>query len=391
MADFYSGVYYPVRAFLSGGNPHNRDWFLATYPLVDGYPPYLPINLLVHLPFGLLPPGPAAVAYFALNVLLTLLLAYLSLRLVGVATGGTAVVWLAAGILLTRPGHWNLILGQRAAELAVATYAALYFAGRTPVASAVALTLSLIKPTYGLPLALLMFARGFRREAGLGLGLGALVNLPLILLLSAREGGLGAFVATLLKGYHAWQGVGDVSPASSNVRVDATSTLSRLLGHPLPDTAQLGVTLGILVLAALVLRPRAANGVAEGDSTTVGIICLAVLLTGHHVGYDCLLLVAPCVALLLRPADRPEGRPQARWLFIALFAVPALNWASTQSVLEAWRPSPMSWLIVTSVNGVCVALLFALYLWQGVRDARRPPPPVGTPPFRTPAVAAPRQ
>lgn len=367
MADFYSGLYYPVRAFLAGANPHNREWFLATYPVRDGYPPYLPLNLLLHLPFGALPPGSAAIAFLILNVALTIALAFLSLRLAGVVASPRAVILLAGAILLTRPGHWNLIQGQRAAELAVMSYGAVYLADRSPRFGALALAASLIKPTYGLPLALLMFARGYRRVVVLGLAIGAAVNLPLVMLLASWEGGTRPFLTSLITGYQAWQNVGEVGPASSPHRVDAVSTISRFLGAPLTDWAQIAVPLLILVVAALVLRRRDSRGSSPLSSVDLGIMFLAVLLSSHHVGYDLLLLTSPFVALLVRPEPPMARWAPARWLLVGLFAVPALNWASTHAVLAAWQPSRTAWLIVTSANGLCLALLFVAYLRYGLR------------------------
>jgi hypothetical protein len=201
--DFFSEVYYPVRASLSGSNPHDREWFLATYPVTDGYPPYLPINLLIPLPFGALPAGGASLAYFVANVGLTIALAYLSLRLADLPVGYRAVALLAAAILLTRPGHRNLILGQRAAELAVASCGRPLL--RWPRASPERrgtrreLDKAHLRPT----LALLMFARGYRQAVVLGLAGGAAVNLPLVMLLAAREDGVRPFLTTVLSGYHA--------------------------------------------------------------------------------------------------------------------------------------------------------------------------------------------
>jgi hypothetical protein len=213
-----------------------------------------------------------------------------------------------------------------------------------------------------------MFARGFRRAALIGLGMGVVVNLPLVMILAAHEGGVRPFLANMLAGYHAWQRVQDVSPASSNVRVDAASTISRFLGQPLSDSAQIGMTVAILLLAAIVLWRRSSGTGSRPAQVDIAIICLAVLLTGHHVGYDLLLLTCPVVALLWRPEAVVARSGLRRWLLLALFAVPGLNWASTQAVLDAWRPPPPVWLIVTSVNGVCVSLLFLAYLYVGIRD-----------------------
>ena len=73
MNDFYSSVYYPVVAFLNGENPHDRLRLKALYPEVEEYPPYLPLNLVLYLPFGLLPSKVAAIAYFLFSTLVTLL------------------------------------------------------------------------------------------------------------------------------------------------------------------------------------------------------------------------------------------------------------------------------------------------------------------------------
>jgi hypothetical protein len=55
----------------------------------------------------------------------------------------------------SRPGQWNLLLGQPALELTLPTYAALYNARRAPGLSGLALAISMYKPTFGIPLAVL--------------------------------------------------------------------------------------------------------------------------------------------------------------------------------------------------------------------------------------------
>lgn len=163
MTDFYSGGYYPVRALLDGENPYDRARFLELYPVADGFPPYLPVTLALHLPFGLLPRAPAAAAYFATTIALTLVLAWSALRLGG--GGGreinVAAVLLAAAIILaTRPGHWNLMAGQRTLLYVLGTCAAVRFLRERPLLARLGLALAMIKPTFGVPLAILMLAAG---------------------------------------------------------------------------------------------------------------------------------------------------------------------------------------------------------------------------------------
>jgi hypothetical protein len=78
-----------------------------------------------------------------------------------------------------------------------------------------------------------------------------------------------------------------------------------------------------------------------------------------------------------------ESRWPARWLLAGLFAVPALNWASTQAVLAAWQPSPNAWLAITSANGACVTILFLTYLWYGLRVEPLPAKARSTEPSRS--------
>src|SRR5262249_57464168 len=68
---------------------------------------------------------------------------------------------LTAVLLLSRPGQMNLLLGQVSAQVAIGAYVALRWARTRPVLASLALALSTLKPTYGVPLAALMlFGRG---------------------------------------------------------------------------------------------------------------------------------------------------------------------------------------------------------------------------------------
>jgi hypothetical protein len=367
MLDFHSGVYYPVRALLSGENPYDRERFLSLYPVSDGFPPYPPFTLLLHLPFGLLPRATADVLYAVFTVVLMLLLAWLALRATQRNPTMAAVFMLASVLLLTRPGHWNLVLGQRAAELVLGSYLALLSAPHRPWLSGAGLTLAMLKPTWGIPLMLLMLARGDRRPVALGVLLSFAVNLPLLALIVSRAGGVHPFVDRLFKGYRDWQAVRDVSPATSSVRIDAATSVSRFLGHPLDDVSQILLTLLVITCAAVAvhwLRNDRAPGVHD---LVIGIICTAVLLCGHHVGYDFLLLTVPMLVVLFHGLPTSETR-WGRWLFIGLFTIPAVNWVATESVLAALQPGRVLWLIIASLNGGALIALFCGYLWLAARQ-----------------------
>jgi hypothetical protein len=370
MGDFYTAAYYPVRALLEGNDPHDAARYLALYPVHYSYPPYAPSNLIFHLPFGLVPPMPAAIAYFGLSCLLSLGLAHLAFRVAGVRPLVHRVLLLAGGVLLSRPGHWTLLLGQSAMLLTCATYFALLKGRDSPRAAGLALAVTLLKPTFGIPLALLLWAWGRYRAAIIGIGIGALVNLPVAGILAAREGGVGQFLRVVLTGYAEWQARSGVDPATSYNRIDAVSLVSRIVGTPLSNAEQALLAGSLLMAAAIVLHLLAKQESPPARSVAVGIICVATLLIGFHRGYDLVLLTAPFAALLTDLLPIPKGG-MLRKLGLAACIVPAINWLPSESVMNAWNPSHTPWVIISSINSVCLAVLFLGYLGLGLQLSLR--------------------
>src|SRR5262249_1243819 len=111
MNDFFGAVYYPVVAFLNGENPYDTERFLALYPVIEPFPLNLPAVLLVHLPIGLLPAQTASIAYFVLTIALTFLLVFVCLCWNNLKITLADVLFIGGLLLLSRPGHGNLLLG----------------------------------------------------------------------------------------------------------------------------------------------------------------------------------------------------------------------------------------------------------------------------------------
>ena len=370
LTDFYTAAYYPVQAVLEGENPHNRDRFLARYPITDPYPPYAPTNLVLHLPFSLLAPGTAGSVYFVLNALVTLMMAALAFRLADIPPTPARIVLVAALVLLSRPGHWTLLLGQGALFLTAATYYAL-LPGGSPLRSSLGLSVTLIKPTWGIPLAMLMLAWGRGRAVALAASIAVALNAPLVALLAAPEGGVRPFVETLVAGHRAWQALPDVNPATSPTRVDATSSISRLLGTPLSEPAQALLALLLLGSAIWAVWRLGKRSDAAARDCAVGLVCFTTTLIGYHRGYDLVLLTAPFLTLAARGLPG-WSTPGLRWIAMGCFVVPAINWVATESVLNAWQPTGGLWLIVTSASGLCLLALFGIYLGSVLRHELRP-------------------
>ena len=85
---FRDAVYYPVVAFLDGRNPYDQDAQARTYPVGQSFPLYLPLTLVAHLPFGLLPHAKAGALYFIVTIALTTAVAWLAIGGAGVPASG---------------------------------------------------------------------------------------------------------------------------------------------------------------------------------------------------------------------------------------------------------------------------------------------------------------
>jgi hypothetical protein len=367
MNDFKTAIYCPVAIFLDGGNPYDRTQFLRFCPVQNVFPLYLPVTLILHAPLGALPIQVATLLYFCLTVGLSALIVFLALRASGGAAPRGAVLLGTGLLLLSRPGQWNLLLGQPALELVLATYLALYWARRAPGLSAVALAVCLYKPTFGIPLALLMVVRGDVRPVLVGVAVAALANALPLLVLAQRAGGLETFGQNLLRSQQAWETV--VDPSTQVYGVDTPALLSRLVGRRLASAEYLVVSLAVLGAAAAALVRLRRSRDERADQLAMAVVCLGILLSVHHQTYDLVLLIAPVIALArsyLPPAFLTRGR---RTGLLVLFLALALNYVTTQSVLQRLQHSGGLWLLLASLNGAFLLSIFLVYVTPLLRRA----------------------
>lgn len=381
MNDFALNVYYPSRALLDRVNPYDQATYLARYPVDSAFPPYLPVTLLLHLPFACLPFHEAALAYLCVSVALVTLLAWISLRFCGRRSGLPMALATAALIVLSRPGRQLLVLGQPAIEFILATYLALYYARRFPLASGLGLALSLSKPTFGLPLGALMLARRTNKTAvTFGAAFTVLLNLPVLAMLAFRAGSVSALWHTLVAALHANQGDPSflvVNPATSSLRVDMSSLLSRVVGHALDGAAQGAVMLAVLTGAAFAIRRSETSPDDRRIRAADSILCIAALLSIYHQAYDLVLLTMPFAALAARRLPPVFNANHFRLPLLGLYTVLAANYAASYSVLSKLHLVPVSgeptsptgglWLLLVSVNGLALLSAYGLYLFGALR------------------------
>jgi hypothetical protein len=368
MQDFRDATYFPVREFLAGGDPYQPDVMLATWPVRQTFNLYQPYHLALHLPFGLGSYTAGAMAFALVSLALLVLLAVLAARELRrwvplPVLAGTAVI--AALLLSSQLGKAQLYLGQINPLVAVGAAAALILCRSHPAWAAVALGVAWIKPQFGLPLALLLAARGSWRVALGGTGVAALASLPVVGLLIARDGGLGGFLDVISANLAHAQGTtyGAVdSPVAE--RVDVAAVVFRVTGFAPSEALTLVAVLGISAYVARRL---------DRDEPV-----LADLLTG----------LAVVVALVHQPGDvliaLPAAAGAAGWWWVhrgergavlvpvalGLMAVPYAHLFVIDSAIR----SAFGERVAVTVDGAALVACWALLVAFAVVRTRRPAP-----------------
>lgn len=368
-----------MRAVLDGANPYDVRRYVAAYPVGQTFPPYSPLLLVVHAPLGALPAGVAQTAYLALNILLALGLAYASLQLTGGASLSQTLL-LAGVVLLSRPGQFNVLVGQPTLLLVAGVYLALFWAQRRPGVAAVGLALTSMKPTYAVPLGLLMLARGDWRPLLIGGGLAvagaALGAIGPVL----AAGGPGAFAALLPANYAAFAIESSADPSVSLHRVDAGVIVSRLLGRAAGTALETVLFLAIVGIGALALRRSARDDLG----LSAGVACSTILACVYHASYDLVLLVLPAVALL-RAASPAWLRPTwLRALLGLVYGGLATNYLASENAARLLDFGGALRALVGTLNSVGVMVLFATYCSVALRGG-------ASAPARLPGVSASRR
>jgi hypothetical protein len=290
------------------------------------------------------------------------LLAWMGLRFAGQRTEPAAVIGLAALVLISRPGHMNLLIGQVTMTVVVASIVALHFARSRPWLAGIALAVTTLKPTYGAPLVLLMLFRRDWRAAAIGIAVGAAGALTGIAVIALNNGGIVEVLTAIPVNYAEFQSHGGVDLSTSWARIDGFATLTRCLGYEPGTAVYLAVSLGVLGLAGAVVW-RLARMADDHDAAGISavVICLAILTCCYHQAYDVLLLIVPAVAIAAAPAGSWSGvSTRLRWVVLGLLAVPLVNYAATRSIIDRLDLTGTAWTLVTALNGL--ALLAALLL-----------------------------
>jgi hypothetical protein len=365
MSAFRDATYFPVVAFLEGNNPYDVAHYMKTYPVGDVFPPYLPMTLVLHLPFGFLSFEAASWCYFVLTLLLTLLMARFALMAFNILPTAARVLSLATLILASRPGQSNLILGECTALVSLAVYLGLFFGRSKPLVAGVGLALASFKPTYGLPLAVAMMARRDWKAFGVGVLISAGLSLAASGIISWNVGGMTPFVQSFLGSYGASEDHPDSDPVTSPSRIDAKAVIGRVLGTDPGRAVEILLLAGILAAMAGALYRHHQRDAAQDFPLAAGVVCLSLLTCVFHQPYDLILLTLPIVGLATGASQPPWDRwPRLSAILLVLLLLPAVNYMGAATAFNALgieRGDPL-WVFFASLNGVVLLAGLAICL-----------------------------
>jgi len=369
LSDFRDAIYYPIVSMLEGFDPYNVEEHMARYPVGNHFPLYSPLTLLVHLPFALLPFQIAQVAYFAVQIGLSLVLARLALAMAEVEVNWSRIFIAASLVLISRPGHNNLVLGQSTFELVIFCFLALHYARTRPNVAGVALALATFKPTFGVPIFILMLCRRDFRACGVAFVAGSIGTLLITGVLIANAGGPMQLVQDLLPNNAQHESLTDVS--NSLTRIDTYALISRWWEGLPQGATELIFGMLLLGLMGLVVYKTEQEGAPSLVSWTSTLICMTTLACAYHQEYSALLLTGLAVTLVSGcfAHGRAEAAswltPAARKLLGGSILLLACNYLATRTGVRLMQPDETMLTIISSLNGVAILVALVTTLFVG--------------------------
>jgi Glycosyltransferase family 87 len=369
--DFRDAVFYPVVAFVDGVNPYDPDAYYAAYPVGQEFPLYSPIHLVVHLPLAPFSLEDARAGYFGLNLALVLALAAVSLRLAGSRGEWSHVFALGTLLILSGPGKMDLRTGEPTLLIVLACYLAMAARtaqrGRTAAGVAVALS----KPTFGIPLAIVLLCRRRVRATLIGIGAAVAISAVAAIPLAQSAGGIGSLVDSLRTDLDVTS-LSLQSRIGTPLRIDGVNALARATG--LRPSGSVALAFGLLLLAVGALaiwRLHSHDPDHDRAELMVTLSMLVILVPIFRVGYDLLLLTWPILLLLRRRPPDAIWPGRLRVVVVILLLVPMVDPLGWSFVGEAiGRHGVAAHLLGSTALGLCLLAAFAICCLLAFRPAR---------------------
>jgi hypothetical protein len=231
--------------------------------------------------------------------------------------------------------------------------------------AALALVIVSAKPTYILPLGFLMLARGNIKPLVYGAVLSIATAALALVWLAHHEGdgdvakGISEIRQQIVEAQEIHNAEPNEIPRLSWTRIDIFAIYAKWTDQIPSDVSHLYVMLVLLAWPLWILFRRAIQGMDDGVAGLTGaIITTGMIVSLYRQSYDTLLLVPPLVGLAAAKLEvwRRMGL-STRIALIFLMTLPLFNYFSTQMILGRLNPTPEVVMVLTSVNGLMMAVL----------------------------------
>ena len=364
--DHHNGIYFPSLAFINGDSPYGSR-YVEEYPVARQIPFFSPAVLALHAPLAMLPLRVAEVLYFVIMVALIIAISIQSIIAAGLQKRLDWVLLVAVGIVFSRAGHVTLFNGYFTFELVLATILAIRFGRSRPWLAAFALVVVSVKPTYILPLGLLLLARGNFKSLVIGAVFSILAAAIPMAWLAYNEGdgdswkGLSEIRQQIAEAQKVHRNEPNEVPALSWTRIDILAIYSKWTNGDPNDLIHLMVMMGVLLIPMSILYHSQRQGFDDGVAGGIGTIVMTAMIVGlYRQSYDALLLVPPIVGVLAAKQDFWRQLNLGwRVLLLLMMVFPAYNYLSTNMILGQIALSEVMMKSATSVNALAMVVVLA--------------------------------
>jgi len=368
LSDFHSCYLYS-KTFRNGLSPYEvqeRADLKANRPSA----PFSPVIFYLLWPLTYLSMTGAEIVFCAVNVALLGLLGYWVFRFSDESL--SPHWWLAVFgfILFSRSGHITLYTGYFTAIIIVGTIMAFHYAHSKPWLSGIGILLASAKPTFIIPLLILLAYRKNYKAAVWGTLLSGSVAFAGLAWMAA-DSSISEVINTVFEGQEAFDDDPTEFPINTWTRVDLVGMFAKAINWIPDNKVYLGAMVVLLIPPGLVIRravDHEQNRGAMGLTALISMLALLVML--YHHSYDCLLVVPSVLSLLLFGHKTLVEVPKfGRWVVTVLLLVPPVNYLSTMSFRDklGLEQYSFTWQSITMINGFCLTIsliILMYYAWK---------------------------
>lgn len=347
---FHNEVYYPVRAFITGENPFVPEQLAAFHPDTEHLtaaplPNMLPSTLLIYCVFGFFQLQYAEAIFIGLSILLTVVLSALLLKKCtekSASIGGA--LFCSALMLISLPGTEAFFTCPATMICVTGVAWALAYCERKIWLSSIGVTLAMIQPAIGIPLAILMLLRGNISAIAGALALLAITN-GLAIGYIINNGG------PALTDHSYWQAFNFsnytaalpvMGANQSPIGLDLIAAIKTWAGNALTLNLSSILPAAVLVVGGLALWSERAAGQRTGIISRSGMLIALLAIVVFSKSIDAMMLLwIPAVGVVVDGVRSEKSFSVGmRFLLGLLLVLPLFNYFATPFLMQRLKIGP---------------------------------------------------